>query len=206
MRWPRSDKVDRLNVGVNGELLEEGDSYKYLVSHIARNGRVNAKVSHIVKEASVCLASTATPNPSPSEPGDDVPLSPTTGRSLSQDLMQSLPENLSVPLQSPPENFAALMASDCGLPLEIFTKGNLVHPYLSLQYLDVLSAPATRAFLVGASNALFVHKKHLYDVLVQLEDGKIEIPDPELKRQLSLSTEDLRFAENIVRQVISTYE
>lgn len=36
---------------------------------------------------------------------------------------------------------------------------------------------------------------------LQLEEGKIEIPDPELKRQLSLSMEDLRFAENIVRQV-----
>lgn len=37
--------------------------------------------------------------------------------------------------------------------------------------------------------------------MLQLEEGKIEIPDPDLKRQLSLSTEDLRFAENIVRQV-----
>ncbi|XP_066953015.1 late secretory pathway protein AVL9 homolog isoform X3 [Macrobrachium rosenbergii] len=146
-------------------------------------------------------SSTATPNPSPSEPGDDVPVSPTTGNSLSEDPLQSLPDTPQIPLQSLPEKFAALMPSDCGLPLEIFTKGNLVHPYLSLQYLDVLSAPTSRAFLVGASNALFVHKKHLYDVLVQLEEGKIEIPDPDLKRQLSLSTEDLRFAENIVRQV-----
>ncbi|XP_068213138.1 late secretory pathway protein AVL9 homolog isoform X2 [Palaemon carinicauda] len=146
-------------------------------------------------------SSTATPNPSPSEPGDDVPVSPTTGNLLNEDPFQSLPETPQVSMQSLPENFAALIPSDCGLPLEIFTKGNLVHPYLSLQYLDVLSAPTSRAFLVGASNALFVHKKHLYDVLVQLEEGKIEIPDPELKRQLSLSTEDLRFAENIVRQV-----
>lgn len=37
--------------------------------------------------------------------------------------------------------------------------------------------------------------------ILQLEEGKIEIPDPDLKRQLSLSMEDLRFAENIVRQV-----
>ncbi|XP_045597913.1 late secretory pathway protein AVL9 homolog isoform X2 [Procambarus clarkii] len=145
-------------------------------------------------------SSTATPNPSPSEPGDDVPMSPTTGGSLSQEPLLPEPESLST-FQSPPENFAALISSDCGLPLEIFTKGNLVHPYLSLQYLDVLSAPTSRAFLVGASNTLFIHKRHLYDVLVQLDEGKIEIPDPDLKRQLSLSTEDLRFAENIVRQV-----
>lgn len=146
-------------------------------------------------------SATATPNPSPSEPGDDVPLSPTTGGSLSQDITEIEVDAASIPCQSPPEKFAALMPSDCGLPLEIFTKGNLLHPYLSLQYLDVLSAPTTRAFVVGASNTLFLHKRPLYDVLVQLEEGKIEIPDPELKRQLSLSTEDLRFAENIVRQV-----
>lgn len=146
-------------------------------------------------------SSTATPNPSPSEPGDDVPVSPTSGVSLGQEQFTSEPEAPPIPQQTPPEKFASLISSDCGLPLEIFTKGNLLHPYLSLQYLDVLTAPTSRAFLVGASNALFVHKKHLYDVLVQLDEGKIEIPDPELKRQLSLSTEDLRFAENIVRQV-----
>lgn len=146
-------------------------------------------------------SATATPNPSPSEPGDDIPLSPTTGGSLSQDSALTETDSATLPCQSPPEKFAALTPSDCGLPLEIFTKGNLLHPYLSLQYLDVLSAPTTRAFLVGASNTLFIHKRPLYDVLVQLEEGKIEIPDPDLKRQLSLSTEDLRFAENIVRQV-----
>ncbi|XP_045129163.1 late secretory pathway protein AVL9 homolog isoform X6 [Portunus trituberculatus] len=146
-------------------------------------------------------SATATPNPSPSEPGDDVPLSPTTGGSLSQDSALTETDSSVNFCQSPPEKFAALVPSDCGLPLEIFTKGNLLHPYLSLQYLDVLSAPTTRAFLVGASNTLFIHKRPLYDVLVQLEEGKIEIPDPDLKRQLSLSMEDLRFAENIVRQV-----
>ncbi|ROT77336.1 putative late secretory pathway protein AVL9-like [Penaeus vannamei] len=126
-------------------------------------------------------ASTATPNPSPSEPGDDVPVSPTSGVSLGQEQFTSEPEAPPIPQQTPPEKFASLISSDCGLPLEIFTKGNLLHPYLSLQYLDVLTAPTSRAFL--------------------LDEGKIEIPDPELKRQLSLSTEDLRFAENIVRQV-----
>ena len=101
------------------------------------------------------------------------------------------------------EKFASLEPCECGLPLEIFVKGNLVHPYLSLQYMEVLSAPTTRAFVVGASNALFAHKKSVYDVFIQLgsEEGKIEVNDPDLRRQLSLSTEDLRFAENIVRQV-----
>ncbi|KAK4310949.1 hypothetical protein Pmani_017525 [Petrolisthes manimaculis] len=147
-------------------------------------------------------SSTATPNPSPSEPGDDIPESPTTGTFLIQDSSAPIDlDTLLSPTQSPPEKFAALDPSECGLPLSIFTKGNLLHPYLSLQYLDVLNAPTCRAFTVGASNALFLHKRNLYDVVIQLEEGKIEIPDPDLKRQLSLSTEDLRFAENVVRQV-----
>ncbi|KAK3879656.1 hypothetical protein Pcinc_015800 [Petrolisthes cinctipes] len=147
-------------------------------------------------------SSTATPNPSPSEPGDDIPESPTTGTALIQDSSAPIDlDTLLSPTQSPPEKFAALDPSECGLPLSIYTKGNLLHPYLSLQYLEVLSAPTCRAFTVGASNALFLHKRNLYDVVIQLEEGKIEIPDPDLKRQLSLSTEDLRFAENVVRQV-----
>lgn len=68
------------------------------------------------------LAATATPNPSPSEPGDDIPLSPTTGGSLSQDITVIEADAASLPPQSPPEKFAALVSSDCGLPLEIFTK------------------------------------------------------------------------------------
>lgn len=72
------------------------------------------------------LAATATPNPSPSEPGDDVPLSPTTGASLSQDITEAEAEVANIPCQSPPEKFAALTPSDCGLPLEIFTKVSTV--------------------------------------------------------------------------------
>lgn len=67
-------------------------------------------------------AATATPNPSPSEPGDDVPLSPTTGGSLSQDSALTETDSSVNLCQSPPEKFAALVPSDCGLPLEIFTK------------------------------------------------------------------------------------
>lgn len=36
----------------------------------------------------------------------------------------------------------------------------------------------------------------------QVDDGKIEIIDPELKKQLNLTTEDLRFADHIVRHVM----
>ena len=73
---------------------------------------------------------------------------------------------------SPPEVFASLAPAECGLPLPLFTKGYLVHPYLSLQQLEVLSSPRTKAFLAGASNTLFLHKRPLYDVLVQVSEGE----------------------------------
>lgn len=38
--------------------------------------------------------------------------------------------------------------------------------------------------------------------LFQVDDGKIEVLDPELKKQLSLTTEDLRFADHLVRHVM----
>lgn len=34
-----------------------------------------------------------------------------------------------------------------------------------------------------------------------MQEGTVEILDPNLKRQVALTTPDLRFAENIVRQV-----
>ena len=37
--------------------------------------------------------------------------------------------------------------------------------------------------------------------LTQLEDARVEVYDPELRRQLNLTTEDLRFADFIVKSV-----
>jgi hypothetical protein len=55
--------------------------------------------------------------------------------------------------------------------------------------------------VVGATNILFKQKKDLVDAIVQMEDGSIEILDVNLKRNLVLTTADLRFAETIVKQV-----
>ncbi|XP_054707276.1 LOW QUALITY PROTEIN: late secretory pathway protein AVL9 homolog [Uloborus diversus] len=93
-------------------------------------------------------------------------------------------------------------STECGLPLCIFTKGMLCHPYLSLPFLDILSDLSIRGYIVGATNILFRQKKHLFDVIIEVEDGKIEIVDPELKKQLHLTTEDLRFADHLVRHVM----
>lgn len=89
--------------------------------------------------------------------------------------------------------------AECGFPLPLFEDGYLCLPYLSLQYLDWLSDPAVNGFVVGASNVLFKQKRQLFDVLVETNDMRIETADLVLRRQLTLGTEDLRFADHIVR-------
>uniref|UniRef100_T1JAB7 UDENN domain-containing protein n=1 Tax=Strigamia maritima TaxID=126957 RepID=T1JAB7_STRMM len=103
---------------------------------------------------------------------------------------------------TPPSQVIGLKNEDCGFPLEIFSKGRICHPYLSLPYLDILSDSKVNAFLVGATNVLFRQKQYLSDVIIDFDEGKIEINDLELRKQLHLTTEDLRFADYLVRNVI----
>jgi len=88
-----------------------------------------------------------------------------------------------------------------GLPLAIFTKNSIFHPYLSLQQMELLKSPHVRSFVVGASNYLYKRQKGLSDVLVDLQSSTVEIHDPELNEQLSLSTADLRFADYLIHHV-----
>ena len=81
--------------------------------------------------------------------------------------------------------------------------GYLCHPYLSLPYLDILTQPSIHGYVIGATNALFKAKKDLSDVLVDIDEDNVMIKDPELRRALSLTTEDLRFIDNVIRVVSS---
>ena len=60
--------------------------------------------------------------------------------------------------------------------------------------------------MIGATNALFKAKGGrggLWDVLVDIEEDRlIEIQSPELRRALSLTTEDLRFIDHVIRVVV----
>ncbi|XP_059474861.1 late secretory pathway protein AVL9 homolog [Neocloeon triangulifer] len=96
---------------------------------------------------------------------------------------------------------AQIDSQSCGLPLSIFTKGYLCHPYLSLPYMDMLTDVNVRGYIIGATNVLFKQKNQLADVLVEVEDTRIETSDPDLRRQLHLTTEDLRFADYVVKHV-----
>lgn len=96
---------------------------------------------------------------------------------------------------------AQIKTETCGFPLVIFRQGYLCLPYLSLPYMDLLSDVNVRGYVVGATNVLFKQKRQLYDILVDIDTGKIECQDLELRKQLHLTTEDLRFADYIVKHV-----
>ncbi|KAM9331816.1 late secretory pathway protein AVL9 homolog [Pholidichthys leucotaenia] len=88
-----------------------------------------------------------------------------------------------------------------GLPLAIFTKGYLCLPYMALQQHHLLSDVTVRGFVAGATNILFHQQKHLSDAIIEVEEARILIQDPELRKVLSLSTADLRFADYLVKHV-----
>ncbi|XP_064456810.1 late secretory pathway protein AVL9 homolog [Ornithodoros turicata] len=96
----------------------------------------------------------------------------------------------------------ALRNEECGLPLSIFTKGSLCLPYVSLPIIDVLNDMSVRSCIVGATNDLFKQKKHLFDVIVEIDEGKINVFDSDLRRQINLTMEDLRFADYLVKNVL----
>ena len=96
---------------------------------------------------------------------------------------------------------AQIKNENCGFPLGMFQQGYLCLPYLSLPYMDLLSDVNVRGYVVGATNVLFKQKRQLYDVLVDIDAGRIECHDMELRKQLHLTTEDLRFVDYIVKHV-----
>ncbi|KAH8386537.1 hypothetical protein KR093_001162 [Drosophila rubida] len=101
-------------------------------------------------------------------------------------------------------NLAALCAinpDEYRAPVSIFASGNLCLPYLSLPYMDLLSDPMVLSYIIGTSNVLFQQKRQLADVLVDIEAANLDAHDPELRRQLVLSTEDLRYMDYILKHV-----
>ncbi|CAG9538055.1 unnamed protein product [Cercopithifilaria johnstoni] len=95
-----------------------------------------------------------------------------------------------------------ILATDSyGFPLSIFTKGSLFHPYLSICHLDMIRSDKTRAYCIGATNALFVQRRDLLDVVDEVGDGSIDIVDIELKRSLTLTAADLRFVDFVLKEM-----
>ncbi|KAI4885280.1 hypothetical protein NFI96_013679 [Prochilodus magdalenae] len=93
-----------------------------------------------------------------------------------------------------------------GLPLAIFTKGYLCLPYMALQQHHLLSDVKVRGFVAGATNILFRQQRHLSDAVIDVEEARILVDDPELRRMLSLSTADLRFSDFLLKHVTENRE
>ncbi|GAB6030543.1 hypothetical protein CHUAL_007408 [Chamberlinius hualienensis] len=145
---------------------------------------------------------------SPSESGFDLHISVEEEQKIKSDIEEVHDAiKLEVPTAEEKFNFSLtdvlnLDINKCGLPLRIFENGMLCHPYLSLPFLDFLREDGVRGFVAGATNVLFKQKKNLVDVIVDIEDGKIDILDMDLKKELYLTTEDLRFGDYLVKNVM----
>lgn len=95
----------------------------------------------------------------------------------------------------------AVKASDWGAPLPIFQGGCLCLPYLSLPYMDLLTDPSVIGYFIGTSNILFQQKRNLADILIDIESMQMDVLDLDLRRQIQLTTEDLRFFDFVLRHV-----
>ncbi|XP_036285804.1 late secretory pathway protein AVL9 homolog isoform X4 [Pipistrellus kuhlii] len=100
-----------------------------------------------------------------------------------------------------PGLISGLEEDQYGMPLAIFTKGYLCLPYMALQQHHLLSDVTVRGFVAGATNILFRQQKHLSDAIVEVEEALIQVQDPELRKLLSPTTADLRFADYLVKHV-----
>ncbi|EDW27506.1 GL20243 [Drosophila persimilis] len=116
--------------------------------------------------------------------------------------------NSSLTREASVDTLASNLAALCSVnpdeyraPVSIFASGNLCLPYLSLPYMDLLSDPMVLSYVIGTSNVLFQQKRQLADVLVDIEAANLDAHDPELRRQLVLSTEDLRYMDYIMKHV-----
>ncbi|KAJ3293429.1 late secretory pathway protein avl9 [Borealophlyctis nickersoniae] len=93
-----------------------------------------------------------------------------------------------------------------GLPLRMFGEGAFFQPYVPLQQMDVITSPTTKSFLVGTSNAIFIHHRACaMDVVAHADTGALEILNPALNQVLNLTAADRKFMDDIVKSVSSTY-
>ncbi|KAG7286960.1 hypothetical protein NEMBOFW57_006460 [Staphylotrichum longicolle] len=99
------------------------------------------------------------------------------------------------------------LLSYMGLPLQIFGKGSLFGPYTPLQQLDILADFGTKSYIVGSTNSLLLQQKDRYsDILINLDEGTINITSPSLKAALQLSTPDRRWIDFITQNVNDTWD
>ncbi|KAK3588062.1 hypothetical protein CHS0354_012110 [Potamilus streckersoni] len=165
---------------------------------------VGSKDGSTRESSPVSVGSTSSEKSSPAAAIKNRLSSAFSGISIRQKLKSKVGSKDETSQPASPDNDSSVMPvqDDLGFPLAIFAKGSICHPYLSLQYFDLLSDINVRSFVIGATNILFKQKRHLTDVFIDVSDSKIEIHDRELQKQLHLTTADLRFADILIKAVI----
>ncbi|KAK7561334.1 transport protein Avl9-domain-containing protein [Phyllosticta citricarpa] len=118
----------------------------------------------------------------------------------------SYEENLERPTSLKTSERASLLAY-MGLPLQLFGKGSLFGPYTPLQQLDMLADRETKSYVVGSTNSLLLQQKDRYsDILINLDEGTINISSPSLRSALTLSTPDRRWIDFLTQAVNDTWD
>ncbi|KAK8159656.1 transport protein Avl9-domain-containing protein [Phyllosticta citrichinensis] len=118
----------------------------------------------------------------------------------------SYEENLERPASLKTSERASLLAY-MGLPLQIFGKGSLFGPYTPLQQLDMLADRETKSYVVGSTNSLLLQQRDRYsDILINLDEGTINISSPSLRSALILSTPDRRWIDFLTQAVNDTWD
>jgi len=94
-----------------------------------------------------------------------------------------------------------------GMPLSIFGKGCFFQPYIPLQQIDMLTSKETTSYIVGTSNAIFLHNKECNpDVIVNVDDFTLEFRNKDLERIVSLTPADRKFIDEIIKIVDISWE
>ncbi|KND03769.1 uncharacterized protein SPPG_01226 [Spizellomyces punctatus DAOM BR117] len=92
------------------------------------------------------------------------------------------------------------------MPLPIFGESAFFQPYIPLQQMDVLMSSDTKSYLVGTSNAIFLHHKGCaVDAIANVDTGTLELMNPALNPLISLTTPDKKFIDDITKSVVATW-
>jgi len=133
--------------------------------------------------------------------------------SLFPDLIRNL-RNVATPALQFDRNTSEIINKDnrekverYGMPLSIFGKGCFFQPYIPLQQIDMLTSKETTSYIVGTSNAIFLHNKECNpDVIVNVDEFTIEYRNKELEHLVSLTPADRKFIDEIIKIVDSSWD
>jgi len=92
--------------------------------------------------------------------------------------------------------------NEYGLPLHLFNEDSLLIPYFSVHNVDPVSSAAS--FLAGTSNPFIKTLPSVnWDILVDIDKNSIQFKNDALKKALALTSQDLQFAQTIIKRVKS---